>query len=173
MQLLLGCGRSRVKKLFFPGREAWEGLVTMDMNPDVGADVVHDLTVLPLPFADDSAEEIHLYDVLEHTRQQGDWRGFFAEFSEFWRILRPGGHLFALCPAWNDVWAWGDPGHTRVIQVETLSYLSQAAYREQLDCAEPKARTDYRFVWKGDMELVHHQQHGAVNAFVLRAIKGD
>jgi SAM-dependent methyltransferase len=171
MQLLLGCGRSRKKKLALTGREAWDGLVTVDINPDVGADVVHDLRDLPLPFADNSASEIHLYDVLEHTRQQGDWLGFFAEFTEFWRILRPGGHLFATTPMWNREWAWGDPGHSRVIQPETLTFLSQRLYAARLDGEIESNCTDYRHWWKGDFEAVHAHDHGTVFSFVLQAIK--
>lgn len=171
MQLLLGCGHDREKKLHRLGGEQWAGLVTLDMNPGVGADVVHDLTDLPLPFADDSAEEIHLYDVLEHTAAQGDWRHFFAEFAEFWRILRPGGLLFAIVPHWRGEWAWGDPGHLRVIQPETLSFLDQAAYSAELDGAERTNRTDYRFVWRGDLETVMAHEAPPHFCFALRAVK--
>lgn len=172
MEILLGCGRDRTKKLFTQGRQEWRGLVTVDMNPQVAPDMVHDLTNLPLPFKADSADEIHLYDVLEHTRAQGDWRGFFQEFAEFWRILKPGGRLFAICPRWNREWAWGDPGHTRVIQPESLSFLSQRVYTDQLDGPVRTNRTDYRFIWRGDFEI-----DGVVEpnedtwGFVLRAIK--
>jgi SAM-dependent methyltransferase len=172
MQLLLGCGRDRTKKMFFKGREDWQGLVTLDINPEVRPDIVHDLTELPLPFQGDSADEIHLYDVLEHTRQQGDWRGFFAEFAEFWRILKPGGHLFGICPTWDGRFAWGDPGHTRVIQPESLTFLCQRTYAEQLDGPETTNRTDYRFVWRGDFEIVSLMEApGPGVGFALQAIK--
>lgn len=171
MELLIGCGHARNKRVFLQGREAWSGLVTLDINPTVGADVVHDLTVLPLPFADGVFDEIHAYEVLEHTRQQGDWRGFFAEFAEFWRILKPGGTLHATCPAWSGQWAWGDPGHTRVIQPETLSFLDQAAYTRECRPGGSR-RTDYRFVWWADFEIIFGQIDEATgHSFVLRAIK--
>lgn len=172
MQLLLGCGHSRQKKLWLHGDEEWRDLVTVDVSPGVGADFVFDLSQM-LPFPDDSVEEIHLYDVLEHTGPQGDWRAFFAEFARYWRVLKPSGHLFGICPRWDGPWAWGDPGHTRVIQPETLSFLSQRVYAEQLD-GPPETRTnrtDYRHVWRGDFDLVFTTQEEDTWAFVLRAIK--
>lgn len=170
MQLLLGCGHDRTKKLSLAGRESWTDLVTLDMNPAAQPDVLHDLTSLPLPFDADSADEIHAYEVLEHTRQQGDWRGFFAEFQEFWRILRHGGTLHATCPAWNGVWAWGDPGHTRVIQPETLSFLSQPAYTAE--CRPGGSpRTDYRPWFTADFDLIHTNSDGVGFQFVLQAMK--
>jgi SAM-dependent methyltransferase len=171
MQILLGCGHDRTKKLCRTGRNEWQNLVRVDMNPAVEPDIVHDLTSLPLPFDDESAEEIHLYDVLEHTRQQGDWRGFFAEFTEFFRILKPGGHLFGICPRWDGVWAWADPGHTRVISPDTLGFLSQAKYAAECRPGGTN-RTDYRFCWRGDFEIVWARiLTEAQWGFVLRANK--
>jgi SAM-dependent methyltransferase len=171
MQLLMGCGRDRSKKLWLQGKERWHDLVTLDMSPDVQPDFVVDLPG-QLPFPDDSAEEMHFYDVLEHTGDQGDWTGFFREFSEYWRVLRPGGHLFGICPAWSGKWAWGDPGHRRVIQPETLTFLSQAIYAEELDGPERTNRTDYRAWYRADFDLMQVvDMPGPCIGFVLRAVK--
>ena len=64
MELLLGCGSSRVKKLASPDRPDWSGLVTLDFADTHKPDVVHDIAVLPLPFPDDTFDEIHAYEVL-------------------------------------------------------------------------------------------------------------
>lgn len=46
--LLIGCGNSRRKKLGF-GELEWGELVTLDHDPNCGADIVHDLNVTPWP----------------------------------------------------------------------------------------------------------------------------
>ena len=53
-EILLGAGSNHSKKLGFSPE--WNGLVTVDINPDHKPDVLHDLSVLPLPFADDCAD---------------------------------------------------------------------------------------------------------------------
>ena len=99
MELLIGAGANHRKRLFTKGKGEWTCLVTLDINQDHHPDVVHDLTKLPLPFDDDSFDEIHAYEVLEHTGQQGDWRFFFDQWSDFWRLLKPGGIFCGTSPA--------------------------------------------------------------------------
>src|SRR6201999_3094313 len=108
-ELLVGCGNSRVKQIALDDKKVFEGLVTLDGKDDCGADGVHDLDILPYPFKDDEFDEIHAYDVLEHCGRQGDWRYFFAQWSEFHRILKLKGLFFGICPTPEGIWAWGDP----------------------------------------------------------------
>ena len=169
MELLIGCGNDREKKVFFEAiPKGWTELVTLDMDPVVKPDVVHDLNDLPLPFDDDMFDEIHAYEVLEHTGRQGDWRFFFNQFYEFWRILKPGGYLVGTVPAWDSVWAFGDPGHTRVIPPESLIYLSQREYEVQVGT---NAMTDYRAYWEGDFDLIGKSETGDTFAFAIQAVK--
>ncbi len=156
-ELLVGCGISRERRITIDNREGWSSLVTLDIDRGVNPDVVHDLEVLPYPFQDEAFNEIHAYEVLEHCGRQGDWQFFFDQFAEFWRILRPNGLLYATVPSWDSCGAWGDPGHTRIINEMTINFLRQDQYG-----AENSPMTDYRFYWKRDFEplvAMHRQEH--------------
>ena len=147
-----------------PQKEEWVDVVSLDIDRGCEPDVVWDLHHLPLPFEDEVFEEIHAYDVLEHVGQQGDFRTFFAQFDEFARILKPGGHLMITVPAWDSVWAWGDPGHSRVINEGTIHFLDKDNY----DAVGTSTMTDYRHVYKSDFSIEHAEDTGERFCFVLR-----
>jgi SAM-dependent methyltransferase len=155
--LLLGCGNRRIKQVALNGAASFvEPLITLDMNPNCGADVVHDLESRPLPFPDDYFDELAAYDVLEHIGRQGDWRGFFDEFAEYWRILKPGGTFGIVVPIGPDYHA--DPGHTRFFGINWFGFLDQDCYVSRLTAGEPV--TDYRWYWKRNFELQAFDQVG-------------
>ena len=168
MELLIGCGTNREKRFAYNGAREWTDLVTLDMTAEVKPDVVHDLENLPLPFADDTFDGVYAFEVLEHTGRQGDWRFFFAQFSDFWRILKPGGLFVACVPKETSVWLFGDPGHTRVFSVRMLTYLDRSEYRQ----LGKTTMTDYRPYYSGDFEpLALDPKHPDLVGFVLRAVK--
>ena len=165
-ELLIGCGNSRAKQLAVPGTEKeWVDLVTLDMDPLCEPDVLWDLDHMPLPFEDETFQEIHAYEVLEHFGKQGDWKAFFAHFTEFHRILKPGGQFFAAVPVWDSEWAWGDPGHTRIINQGTLSFLQQSVYETDVG---KSTMTDYRHYYKVDYALEACQEANGRLCFVLK-----
>lgn len=164
-ELLIGCGKDLTKKVKFDAvPPVWTDLTTLDIDPTLEPTVVHDLDVLPYPFADASFDEIHAYEVLEHCGKQGDWKFFFAQFSEFYRLLKPGGYFVATVPMWDSPWAWADPGHTRVICRNSLIFLDQNEYKQ----TGLTAMTDYRAVWKGDFETIGLDEKEHTFAFVLQ-----
>ena len=163
-ELLIGSGNNLTKQLALPGKDEWVELTTLDIDPDCEPDVLHDLAILPLPFADESFDELHAYDVLEHMGQQGDWRLFFEQFTEFHRLLKPGGHFFGITPMWDTQWAWADPGHSRIISPGTISFLEQKFYED----VGKNPMTDYRHVYKVDFEIIHAQEAGEKFVFVLK-----
>jgi len=170
MELLIGCGNSRKKQITFKEipSEWSKDLITLDWDESCNPKVLHDLNQLPYPFDDDTFDEIHAYEVLEHCGTQGDYRFFFNQFEELHRILKPGGWLIGSSPNWNGVWAWSDPGHTRIISQAMLAFLSQAEYEKQIG---ETAMTDYRFCYQADFELYAAMEQEHNFGFVLRAIK--
>ncbi len=167
-ELLIGCGSRLKKQLFLPDHKEWENLTTLDINPQHQPDIVYDLTQLPYPFEDNTFDEIHAYDVLEHTGVQGDYKFFFAQWSEFWRILKPDGHFFGKSPTWNSRWAWGDPSHTRIIQPESLVFLKQPEYTKQVG---KSPMTDFRYIYKEDFENEYVKIDENDFFYVMRAVK--
>lgn len=167
-ELLIGCGNARKKVVTFDKiQKDWSNLTTLDIDPGVKPDVVHDLNNVTLPFPGNSFDEIHAYEVLEHCGRQGDWQFFIEQFNEFYRILKPGGYFVATCPMWDSPWAWGDPGHTRVITKNSLIFLN----REEYNQIGKTAMTDYRPWLLCDFETLAVQETEHQLAFVLKARK--
>jgi SAM-dependent methyltransferase len=170
LELLIGAGSRRDKGFLAPGENPeWNHLVALDINPDHKPDVVWDLTKRPLPFDDNTFDSIRAFEVLEHLGQQGDYRAWFDEWSEWWRILKPNGHFIGTSPDCYSRWAWGDPGHTRIVSPETMTYLDQDEYTKQVGVTPI---TDYRFVYKADFNPIHlevTQERKFI--YVLQAIK--
>lgn len=169
--LILGAGNARNKRLsescdsfyrYTPHAE--ETVHTVDIDKQTRPDFVHDLAMMPWPLKRTEYDEIHAYEVLEHFGAQGDFRALFAHFGQLWWTLKEGGKLYASVPAGR--WAWGDPGHTRFITLETLTFLFREEYQKQVGIT---AMTDYRDYLVGDWELVKYHQDPLGLRFILRA----
>lgn len=168
-ELVLGSGpRGATKKIFEPNRP-YENPVTLDLMASNKPDVVHDLNNTDLPFQDEEFDEIHAYEILEHVGRQGDWQFFFDQFNEFYRILKPGGRIFITVPQETSVWAWGDPGHTRVLPKEVFSYLDKDNY------GTGDARTDYSAYLDGSLKLIHVESYAGGHqwAIALEKVNAD
>lgn len=166
-ELLLGCGSQTKKFLWVDGKEKFENVVRLDINEAHNPDVLWDLRDHPLPFIDNEFDEIHAYEVLEHLAFQGEHEFFFNEFSEYARILKPGGLFIASVPALNSPWLWGDPSHKRVICEQTLIFLNQDNY---LQIGET-AMSDFRNIYKADFKLRFSKTENNFYKFILEVKK--
>lgn len=165
--LLLGAGSSKTLGTVTPLAHWPPQITTLDIEPRHKPDVVWDLNVLPWPFQDASFDEVHAYEVLEHLGQQGDASSFFAHFWEIYRILKPMGYLAGSVPRWDQIWAWGDPSHRRVITEDSFTFLNQLKYAE----VGKTTMSDFRSIWHGDFQLEAFQKDAASLYFLLKAYK--
>lgn len=173
--LMLGAGHTtptRKLSAVTSAREedtVWE---TLDFNQEARPRTVFDLEQLEkgeqLPYSNDYFDEIHAYEVLEHFGRQGDARGFFYTFKAFWRVLKYGGLLIGSSPAAHSPWLWGDPGHTRAITPESLSFLTRRHYDQLGKTTASDYRKSVDPCW---WELEHSRDEGNTYVFALRKIR--
>lgn len=87
------------------GANKFEGAIGLDNNPRTAADVIHDLGIVPYPFADDEFDLVVSRHVAEHVPD------VMAFVTELYRITRPGGVIRLVTPHYtNPDWAT-DPTH--------------------------------------------------------------
>lgn len=167
--LLIGCGKNLTKQIQIDGNPEWTGkLTTMDINPNIGADVVFDMEIVAnggrLPFDDNTMSEVGAFNCIEHWGRQGDFRGFFWEMGEYWRILKPGGMMSILVPIGAD--AFADPGHTRFFSKNHFGFLNQEFYSRQVIL--DTCFTDYRgWAWTKNFDVVYMEEHGGHHIAVV------
>ncbi len=93
-KLNLGCGEHKK-----------EGFINLDWSPLNAPDVVHDLNVLPYPFADNTFMYIEASHVLEHLNTP------FEIMRELHRILAPGGTLHVKVPHFSRGFTHAEHAH--------------------------------------------------------------
>jgi hypothetical protein len=169
-ELLIGCGHDKRKHVYPTNEIDWKNLTTVDSNEDCESDFCFDLNTeycwdTRLGF--DQYDEVHAYEVLEHLGSQGDVESFFFIFKKIYGVLKPNGYLCGTCPSRYSPWLWGDPGHTRVIIPESLTFLDQLSYEQ---CGIT-ALSDYRYIWKGDFKVITSVDDRVKHTFILQAIK--
>ena len=128
-KLNLGCGRDII-----------EGWTNLDINPNVGADVIFDLEQIEtiakwpdgtnlLPFKDNHFDKILCSHTLEHLRN------ILPLMEELWRISKPKAEFIIRVPYALHNSAFDDPTHIRFFVPESFIYFAQTAYK----------RTDYGY----------------------------
>jgi len=194
--LLLGCGNMHDKRINFSPEPEYQDVLGKgspwdsfdkyaklwlhDQVPELkekfedtidGLFILHDLNQLPYPWADEMFDEIHAYEVLEHCGRQGDGDFFFAQFNEFWRMLKPGGYFMLSVPMWDAEVAWGVPDHVRVLPPGIFGFLTKDYY----DNIGKPGYGDYRHHLNGQywIAVAKHETEEQLNVVLRKLPRED
>lgn len=164
--LLLGCGFRKNLDIGWKDRPENYNLTTLDYNSETNPDIYFNLDDIDLPFTNNKFDEIHAYEVLEHTGTQGDVRFFFNQWNEFYRILKPNGVFFGSVPRPGSDWIWGDPGHRRHIHPFQLEYLDKDFYAH----FGQTSKSDYQSLINCNFKIIESFIKGDKFYFGLKAV---
>src|SRR5262245_43537463 len=106
--LNLGSGKSR----------SVQGALTVDRVAETLPDVVHDLDSFPWPFADDSFDEVHCIDVIEHLKD------VVKAMEEIHRISSAGARVYLTTPHFSCANSYTDPTHIHHLGYFSFDYFT-------------------------------------------------
>lgn len=86
--LNVGCGDNRI-----------ENYVGIDMHCAENVDLVHDIRFSPIPFPDESVDEIVFFHAIEHV----ETAIHPLILNEFWRLLKPGKGVYISYPEFEKI----------------------------------------------------------------------
>ena len=145
------------------GRDIRPGYVNLDLAKIPGLDVVADLEK-PLPFADDSFDEIFTAHVLEHVSD------LFALLAELRRICRPGAVIRIYVPHLSFFGAYTDPTHKRFFGYFSFDYFTEGGVYNFYSHLRFRIRKrQIRFFWikNEKREIPSRVLTALINAFPL------
>ena len=139
-------------------------LYGVDIVPALGQEkiVSANLTLQAIPFGDSHFESVSAYDFFEHIPRAfptADFQStrfpFIELMNEVWRVLKPGGLLYASTPIYPHADVFVDPTHVNVMTAKSHSYFTRplrvaAMYgfrgdftARRVEMARPAAKTLY------------------------------
>lgn len=86
--------------------------------PVDGVDVVADVDKPPLPFRDDTFDEVHASHVIEHVQSIPNL------MREIHRVAKPGALVYVATPHYSWHASWVDPTHRWHLSIRTFNYFA-------------------------------------------------
>jgi SAM-dependent methyltransferase len=124
----LGCG-SRPRNPY--NREELYGV---DIRGADGTSAVEirraNVAIDPIPYPDNQFDSVSAYDFLEHVPRilptpDGTRFPFVELMNEIWRVLIPGGRLYAFTPAYPHAAVFRDPTHVNILTRDSHIYFTR------------------------------------------------
>ncbi|AYQ30773.1 methyltransferase domain-containing protein [Runella sp. SP2] len=103
------------------GTDIRPGWINMDIAQLDGVDVIHDINLLPLPFENESIDEILCQDILEHIE-------YPPVLKELHRILKKGGIITIRVPHFTSKNNYIDPTHKRLFSIRTFDFFTKDSF---------------------------------------------
>ena len=100
------------------GNDIRTGWINLDIANIPGVDIVHDIQLLPLPFEDNSFDEILCNDILEHVE-------YILILKDLCRILKSEGKLIIRVPHFTSKANYVDPTHKKMFSVNTFDFFTK------------------------------------------------
>ncbi len=108
-------------------------LCGVDLSGDDSGPIrLANLATQPIPFESNSFDSASAYDFLEHIPRvlptadgQGTRFPFIELMNEVWRVLKPGGLLYAITPVFPSAAAFMDPTHVNIMTKDTHTYFTR------------------------------------------------
>lgn len=98
------------------GRDIKDGWLNLDKKKLPGVNIVHDVEKLPLPFKEETFDEIVCQHVLEHTE-------YTAVLQDMHRVLRKGGSITIRVPHFTSKYNFIDPTHKKMFSISTFEFF--------------------------------------------------
>jgi predicted SAM-dependent methyltransferase len=106
VKINLGCGYRKL-----------DGYINIDFRECVEPNLLLDITK-PLPFEDESVDEVAAYDILEHI----PIGKVIPVIEEIYRVLKKGGRFVSMTPSTDGRGAFQDPTHVSFWNINSWMY---------------------------------------------------
>ena len=96
------------------GLDYKEDHINLDDNPNVKADVIHNIESFPYPFEDNIFEVIYCHHILEHVDN------LLGVMEEIWRISKPNARIYIYGPVTGSFEVHSDITHKRSLNSQAF-----------------------------------------------------